>query len=153
MSYSEIIDRLEKAEGADRELDARVALLAGDFKLREHDSRWAVFDAPFDPGKWAAASGCKSDQEAIETLATFLSLKPYSASLDATVALVERMLPGCYRASGKTAAYPGMIPGSPAEKFFASVGDWGEPTRSYHDVEPIALLLALFRALSAQEGE
>lgn len=78
--------------------------------------------------------------------------RPVTASLDAAIGLVERVLPDAYRASGRTGLYPGMIPGSSPYAYWAEVGDWGSPSRAGHDREPIALLLALFRALEAQEA-
>jgi len=93
---ADLIARLEKLTAPDRETDARIALAAGFYKLKyvaDMDT-WAIFEAPFERGKWAAASGMKSEADAINTLSMFLSLRRYTGSMDAAIALGEHLRPG-----------------------------------------------------------
>jgi hypothetical protein len=90
-------------------------------------------------------------------IAMALGLMPsgdrYTASIDAAIALVERMLPGWRWSIGtelaedfKTTEYGGNI--YPFEQPFPAELD----TYGYSQANaPIAILLALFRALDAQE--
>lgn len=127
-SLAELIERVEKATGPDREIDVAIAE--------------AVTPLLLPSLKWDRTGNLSSIEDPRVTVEAPL----FTSSLDSIVALIAEKLPKGYRASGRTSAYPGMIPGSPRAKFFAEVGDWGSPARAYHDVEPIALLLAFLRA-------
>ena len=72
----------------------------------------------------------------------------YTASIDAAVALIERLVPDAYWEIGRTAVLPGMMPGSDPNKYYALVGRWGWPKKGSHDTKAIALILALLRSLT-----
>lgn len=96
MTLADLIARVEGLTGPSAEVDAEVAVLCDRYRLKQSKAtgKWAVFAAPFEPGKWASASGCSSRDDAIRSLSSFLSLPRYTASIDAVVALIERELPG-----------------------------------------------------------
>lgn len=136
-----LIERLEKATGSDRQIDCEIAWETGwDIKSRTG-------------GNWREAfPQWRGDEYRTLGASDNWGVPCYTASLDGATALVERVLPGCCRASGKTSLYPGMVPGSSPFKFWAEIGDWGSPARAGHDIEPIAILIALLRAIEAQGG-
>ena len=72
---------------------------------------------------------------------------PYTASLEAAIALVERMLPGWRKSVGENlhhGYWQGRVYRFQDDDIFERYG--------HHDTAPaIALLLAMFRALEAQE--
>lgn len=145
-----LIERIEAASGPGRELDAHISFLIGDHKIVSRSSGWAIFEAPFEQGNWAAASGCKSYDDAISMLASFLSLPAYTTSIDAAVALVERMLPGQQWTLGQNIHHRywlctlNVISGDP-EGVTAMASSHAAPT------PPLAVLAALLRALQHQE--
>ena len=122
-----ILERLRGAHGPDRELDADIAA--------------AVGEAPSDawtriihkPGVYDLDAGCWIKDGVLR------KPKPYTASIDAALALVERMLPGrdiaVYAFGGKEwrciigghTSWPKLMPA------------------------PLAILTALFAALEAKE--
>jgi len=72
---------------------------------------------------------------------------PYTASVDAAIALVERMFsPGYYRLE-KLKGLP-----DPHHACWATAGASGQQEDAYAPTAPLALLLALFRALEAKEA-
>lgn len=75
-----LIARVEGGSGADRELDAEVAVAVGK-ALR-------LFEGGQDPGWVAVPSASERDAEVWDLA------DPYTASLDAVAALAEEMLPG-----------------------------------------------------------
>ncbi len=86
MSISELKERIAKADCADRELDG---LIAQAFGLIPSDARWETRDAYGlrDDAGWVSGGygGYK-----------FHDPEPYTASLDAAIALVEMKLPQCW---------------------------------------------------------
>ena len=134
--YADIIERLEKAEGPDRLIDVLVGYAADyvveDISLRERMDR----------------HGVEYMLEKVDR--GFNSIWPllprYTASIDAAIALVERMLPGWNNSSIRTgdnefAAYV-WKGNAPHQKEYLCEGS---PSRCG------AILLALFRVLDAQE--
>lgn len=129
-----LLERVEKAEGADRELDARL---------------FAALAAR-DPDRLAALIAERADQFPDRNVwlegARDWQVKPYTASLDAALALVERKLPGwTWRLDS---------PDTPSEPAFARLS--GPERRSgvgWAKTPALALLAALLRALIAQETE
>lgn len=75
----------------------------------------------------------------------------YTASLDAAVALVERCLPGAYRETTGPRRYLNIPTPVPA-RFRAEILHDEVSATAWHDREPIALVLALLRALQSQEA-
>lgn len=123
--YADIIARLEKADGPSNEID------------------WLITQAVSPGAVWQS-----SDHET------------FTASLDAAIALVERKLPGC---SWNIEKLGGRDHTDDMVGFNAFIhddkGEFGNFC-SIPDCEPpfcktaaIALLLALFRSLSAQGGK
>lgn len=87
--YSDLIARLEKAEGPQQELDARIiaALLApasATVAQSPINGRWCVFNGEWNgkPRLWETPTGFRADHESV------------TGSLDAAIALTEKMLPG-----------------------------------------------------------
>lgn len=90
-----LLERVEEANGPDRELDARIAVAFGDIEMRTGKHGIAFFHAPVQPGDWAFLSGCtRGEDEAFVSLGSCSSTEEYTASVDAALALVERELPG-----------------------------------------------------------
>lgn len=91
----ELLERVENASGPDSEIDAELAIIFGDVRLRLYDGRFALFESG-TPGvkQWAFASGLGGHSEAVKCFSTLLGLKSYTSSIDAATALCERVLPG-----------------------------------------------------------
>lgn len=161
---AELRARVEATSGPDREIDAAIAVALGEIKMRGSDERgYVFFHLPIKPGDGAFLSGCNQGREdALTALATCLSLKSYTASLDAAIALVEAKLPG-WQIITVTKRWTG--PGSPQS-------DWGADARThwaeahlrmsehgyvYSDARAptpaLALLAAMLRALEALEAK
>jgi hypothetical protein len=132
-----LTNRLEQSTGPDRELDGHIFETLGGAEWRE------AYRRVQEP------CGCPHETAVHDAKDRFAPR--YTASIDATVALVERCLPGwsweC-RASGTgdrgqaTVWNPSRAPGNNQEQ------------RAYNCASPaIALLTALFRALEAQGAD
>lgn len=118
---TELLGRLEAAEGADRELDAELAALGGHENAFDGSSLAEVLADP-ELREWAIAWG---------------SIPPATDSLDAALALVERVLPGWGIALQRMNGWGAAICETPtADRYHADA-----PTPA------IALLIALVRAL------
>jgi len=76
----------------------------------------------------------------------------YGGSLDAAKALHDAVLPDEGWELWRTGKYPGMIPGSPDHEFAAAVG-WGHVVKGYADTPARAWLIAILKALIAQEKD
>ena len=110
--YADIIERLEKAEGPDRDLGRLIALETGGVNIIEADN--------------------------------------YTASLDAAVGLVERVIQIQNRQSETWDNY-GL--GSRTKvRIWGAFGDHVLHGEGVHNIEPLAWLLALFHALQSQEN-
>lgn len=115
--YSDIIERLEKATGPEYALDVKIWL--------------DLVEKPEG----------KRDPDMIGRVPN------YTASIDAAIALVERMFsPGYYRLE-KLKGLP-----DPHHACWATAGASGQQEDAYAPTAPLALLLALFRALEAKES-
>jgi len=135
MRRAEIIERLEKAEGASLELEGRVWCAVNGYEFVQWDGAGCVYR---DPGSPAWDSGIKH--------ADARTVRPFTASLDSTIALVERTLPGwlisiCQHANKMWQA--DLVP--PGGNLSGNICASGLTTA------PIALLCCLFRALEAKE--
>jgi len=133
---SELIERLEKATGPDREIDAWIGYHTD---LMNDDMSWRAKIDSFgiDHAMRAATSGSNVWR---------VALPNYTASLDATVALIERVLPGwCKQLFEQDDHTWHARVRSPEYRLVAT-------DRDAHDGYPtpaIALLLALLRAKEA----
>lgn len=150
--YSELLSRIEQASGPDRELDVAIAVAVLDPKREKNYWMW-------QSGR-PQGSAPKPDSEFWGSRNT----PTFTASLDSTVALVERMLPGCEICL--TDVHPDFLrPGEPKHLVELMCGlKWVKydayPEPKYETTgsgkansRPLALLTALFRALSAREAK
>ena len=127
-ALKELLERVEKAEGPDRELDGAIADalgLAPDNLTRVSATYYEYTPDP-DKGWWEAGR--------------------YTASIDAAVALVEKKLPGCALAIG-TMKF--IQPGVPWATIWTTGGDpkWNADAKT----PALALIAALLKALIASE--
>ena len=136
-----MIAKLEAAAGPDRDLDAEIAVaLSGD------PEAWVVNPSPHSifspvPGWWRT-----SDDESHEAPA-------FTASLDAAVSLVGRVLPEYWWLSRSDEVEGGFGNLGPIG---TSPNDGGPGYPSYARTAPLALCLSVLRALTSQasgEGE
>lgn len=124
--HSELIERLEKCTGPVPELDEAIQAWSVGATAEWQDYKSA--NAYHRDGFWVSIG----------------VVQPYTASLDATIALVERLLPGwMWNASSTGAAW--------VMSFKEGEGDDFHTAKS-EDRPAIALLIALLRALSSPEG-
>jgi len=115
--YSEIIARLEKASGPDRELDVPVAIAMG---WTNFERSWGELRA-FPP-----------------KAAYWVEIPAFTASLDASLALVGERLPDAWWTMGSRSPLCNLWRG---DNTCIGSGDGATPT--------ISVLLALFRALES----
>ena len=146
MSYASLIERLRKATVPSRELDWELhEISVGDF-LREHGYRRVgdsyITETPPFPG----AERCSGPEF-------------YSSSIDAALAQVEKMLPGCdiymeiEQVHGGFCQYIFIVPGgvlTPLRKDVARAGKLFQTWKEAKDMLPLAILIALLTALEAQ---
>ena len=128
----DIIERLEEAEIGDREIDVAIAQAIGWQYVRNCDVG--------SPHLWGW-HGMSPDGRTGP-------IPAYSTSIDAALALVERMLPdancwGFDKVPKDVTAYVSRINVNEGHWYFEGV----------HKSAQVALLLALFCALQAKEGE
>lgn len=131
MTRAELIERLEKAECADRELDADI-----DIFLFGGETVWNM--ANYTMEMYPASRRASKNH-----VGGFANehVPLYTASLDAAIALVERC-------TGENWQIQKMDEGDPVQWYDAMLGEeWCQ-----HKSAPPALLICLFRALQAKEG-
>lgn len=137
--YASLIERLEKAEGPDRELDAAIEAL---FYTLENDAPAEIVcdsDCAATGQYWVKIDGGRS----------LYAADPLTKSLDAALSLVERVLPGW----GIEVLTPDR------DMWRAQVWRWrsetnderGQWTPCYARPPALALLLSLLKAKQAQE--
>jgi hypothetical protein len=144
----ELIAALEKAEGPDRWLDAKIdaAMRVGTVKMRSGGYEWAWDNFPV----WAhhkQARGMCGVQHTNGDLGLVWDSLPFTDSVDAALALLDHALPGWFWRVGH-----------------GSVEDWAHLNRVHPDhclerdeshgkggSPAIALCIATLRALSSQE--
>lgn len=93
MTEQEVVERLEKGEGADRELDAEIVALLNDCIVKRYPptddfgpkATWQFWS---NDGKHFIGSDSHSPTSKF-------FVPKLTASLDAAISLVEKMLPGC----------------------------------------------------------
>jgi hypothetical protein len=92
MKYADLIERVEKASGPDREIDWLIACGLDHDHMREYAEAWegdSVTRYARIPGKELATI----DTDSGERRTTSIKPDYYSSSLDAAIGLVERVLP------------------------------------------------------------
>lgn len=165
MDLSELLERVEKASGPDRELDAELCLALGDFPQIQVSWTGGPFRSDLDGG-WRLRPQSKGYVEHPLWIDSWgrpigAQAKPYTASVDAALALVERVLPGW----GVVITKP-LDGGGYAEVFSreglsfdpngdknVSLGEWLEQGKPQRETPALALLAAMLRALIAGNAE
>lgn len=141
--YSDLIARLEKAEGPDQELDARIiaALLAppsATVAQSPINFRWCIYNGERNghPRLWETPAGFRADHESV------------TASLDAAIALTEKMLPrwSLRLSLGEGYRFPCVLMGR-SYPFNATVAV------EHSTSSPMAVLLAMLHALRHESLE
>lgn len=136
---TDLLARLEAAEGADRELDA---LICAALRYLPPDCReaWAIGWE----GEWRAGPGNVYLLTAVGKSGASFKAAPLTASLDASLALVERVLP----------ENSWCISQEPTGRYGASLsGDHSGLLFEFGPTPALALLCALVKALIAKEGQ
>lgn len=139
MKHAELIERLEALTGPDREADIHIALALLDARKEANWHMWqasrprgSVEMTPEDYWRSRGGGACPA----------------YTASLDAAVALVERLGLQWLRKSLDTmTVYRQFTPEQDVRKY------WPEHHEAAGATPAIALLIALLRALSSQSQE
>jgi hypothetical protein len=131
---TDLLTALQSAERGSRELDAKIAVYFGDrgaVSIVENDPRTSIFS--HQPG-W-----CRNDEN------VSIRAGDYTTSIDAALALVERVLPGWW---------PSVAQVGPG-KWSADIYDPSD-TRSlsptHAPIPPLALVIALVRAKEARDA-
>lgn len=131
--YSDIIVRLEAATGPDRELDIEIAWVSG-------------WDAKGSVGqRWRDGYKIQKETGHVVIAANNFGMPLFTASIDATLELVERMLLGWRHAHEKRTNGTCLA--------WVDIADDEPCIPSVADTVPLAILHALFRALEAQGHE
>lgn len=137
--YADIIERLEKADGPDHVLDAHILCALYGYEMhKDSDPATGVFSFWQD----GICHNCSSWMDP-------------TASLDAAVALVEKMLPGwVFDDVSQNARLVGNPWGCSLSSYDGSDFSKNRHARSGWDYASpqIAVLVALFRALEAKEA-
>lgn len=136
VELDDLIERVEKATGADRALDGAIYWHLLEENRTERELWWVElqFQTGAVNGDWRA---------------------PYTASLDAALALVERKLPGCVWGISRFRRAHGAIVYH--VELFNIDGDAPHAADDHFRAEGItpalAVILALLRALKSSEGK
>lgn len=136
--YSDIIERLEKATGPDRELDCQIAATVEPHRF---DSPGFPESRPIPPFTLIDGGGCiRFEGGGIMDTRFFPRV---TASLDAAIALVEARLPGAeFELTTIYNIAQARLPLNGPHEFHG---------RSEVGSLPIAMLIAMFRALQSAE--
>jgi len=125
-----ILNRLRSAESGSRELDAMIAV-----SLQIMPNNAFQPCASLDAGTFGTGAH------------TFWRAPEYTTSIDAALALVERMLPG---GLWRVEKISGVLADQMNAPYWATAGKAGEQEAAYGKTAPIAILTALFTALEAK---
>lgn len=147
--HTDIIAQLEKATGPDRELDVLIALAVGGYAYEKRGR---------DTKAWYYRIGGQSYERRAVNDFGGRRLPDYTKSLDASLALVGERLPGwagllCVLG---TASKQGATLMSPIKE--TGEDEYGSPVEIYDEAygeaatAPLAVLVALFKALDEQES-
>lgn len=133
-----LLSRLQWLTAADREVDALIATTIGGYVYEKRDNDRKAWYYPTDSGGWRR-----------QLYSAFSDKLPaYTASLDATVALCERVLPGWKWGMRHNGEY--LPEASLVEFGFPFDEDAGRPVQG--ETPAIALLIAILTALEAREN-
>lgn len=133
-----LIERLEAATGPDRELDAAIFAWSEGGRIHYFDAlaKNYVWERPID-GFW------------IRGVKSVPSTTKFTASIDAALALCERMLPGW---SWKIVGEPGAVyPHCAVLRNAGKLSDVAEAFVASHRTAPLAMVSALLLALRATD--
>jgi hypothetical protein len=142
--YVHIIERLEKATGPSRDLDCMV---------------WAALNPQANVKEVSPAYGNERKTRIMFTLppkrtelvtkdiGEFQDAFDWTSSLDTSIELVDMMLPGCIWTIERDACWVRVISGDDVNEY---QGFLLEPVGN---CTPIAILIAMFRALEASETD
>jgi hypothetical protein len=143
----DLIGRVEKASGADRELDARL-----DFAMNRVPIYWGRGDdfglsTPEYVDAWTDAEWCEAGR-------TLSSTHPhFTADLNAVIALIERKLPGwSVQLCQNRPAKPGREWSAWLEPPSTANIDKDVDLEAVKDTPALALLLAFLRAYEQEAG-
>jgi hypothetical protein len=141
VTLAELIERVEKLEGPDRETDFVIAKACG--LIVRSEKTWGNGDTTqvvIDPNHKGRGKGNVRGN--------------VTASLDAAIALTERVLPGWFWRAGRTSLFPkGWAYVSRTHPSHCDRKDEASSSDGKAASPAIALLLATLRALSAQERD
>lgn len=126
---TDILTRLREAEGPDRELDRDIGLAIGGWRYEALGDLGEMLFVPEDATYYGDSPGAMYPS--------------FTESIEASLALVERMLPGCAWEITTTGFKPG-----------ASIVVHGPRTMfgAYANTPALALIAALFTALQEKEN-
>lgn len=139
-----VIERVEKLDGPCPEVDGIIAKHFGEIPI---DARWMTENIYGEPDAVWVSGGYGAYE--------FHDPERYTASLDAAIALCDRVLPGNYREITGPRKYlniPTPVPGKFRAQLTTDAGIKSYRSIGWGETEAIALLLATLRALEAQGG-
>lgn len=152
--YTDIISRLEKAEGPDRELDARIWCTMHGVRFKEH---YDVYGRDSDRLTQVVFSRPPSRKREVTGYGYYKHAELYTASIDAAVALVERLAPDMRVENLCEWDHPRLRVQGPWSCDLVERGKDctnGKKAKCSHAPTPaLALLSALFRALRDAQRE
>jgi len=151
ISIGELIDQLEKAAGPDRWLDARLdaAFRVGAEKMRNGSYQWAWDNFPVWAPHKQRRGACGLQHTEGELGMIWDSLE-FTASVDAAIALCERVLPGRGRSMSKGRTRPDEpLYGCQiyASDYAPGEDDLVVLSEAEHEVEAICLCIAILKAI------
>jgi len=129
-----LVERVEGASGADREIDRQLAVAIDGFWIEHQEYRGARY-CHLDKDGRVSMPGQAGD----------MLVPAYTASVDAALALVERVLPGAY---WRLEALPPALQEAYGAPFWASCGLPGEQEDAWGQEAASTLCAALLRALT-----
>jgi hypothetical protein len=91
-----LAERIEKATGPNRELDARISVAVGDVVMRflKVSGKWAFWTTPVEPMQSASLSNVSGNEDdAFRSLGNYKIAPRYTGSLDAITARIELEFP------------------------------------------------------------
>jgi hypothetical protein len=146
--------RIRQATGPDRELDCLIPAVFDGRTIREENNMILARSSrpPYDEYLVGRIDPGRKHRNFSEPFGVRPSphFTTYPEGLGACVALMMEVSPDAYWSISRTALRPGMIPGGSPHAYRAEVGDWGTPSKAWHDRPNHALLLAICAALIAQ---
>ncbi len=137
---SNLIDRLSKLDGPNRECDAELEAvsLGGRVYLNDPEGKEVIIERPID-GFW------------IRGIYPYRKISRYTASVDAVIALAERVLPELSPQVGRNVHHKYWH--ASVCRINDNMADGIEYYDAMHDVAAIALCIAILRAKEAENAE